>query len=100
MGGQREVAWTGGSERGGLDWGVRGRPVLNSQSHLFGPSSEPVPSPHSPNISDAAFCLDRGVSKRTQCWVTIEGNLQAQCRDPPDQVLSPWGSGHTCSLSV
>ena len=75
MGAQSEVAWIGGSEGGSLDWGVRGRPVLNSQSHLFCPSSEPVPSPHSRNISDATFRSDRGVSKRTQCWVTIEGNL-------------------------
>ena len=49
--------------------------MLNSQSHLFCPSSEPDPFPHSRDISDAAFRSDRGVSKRTQCWVTIEGNV-------------------------
>ena len=115
LGDQGEAAWNGGSEGGGMDWGVRGRrpglggqreaawiggvrgrPVLNSQSHLFCPSSEPLPSPHSPEISDAAFCSDWGVSKRTQCWVLIGGSLQAQCRPPLDPVPSPWGSDRTC----
>lgn len=86
MRGQKEAAWIGGSEGGGTDWGVRGKPVLNSQSPLFCPSSEPLRYPHNPDISDAAFCSNWGVSKRRQCWVTIGGSLQAQCRAP--QTLS------------
>lgn len=60
--------------------------MLNSQSPLFCPSSEPLRYPHNPDISDAAFCSNWGVSKCRQCWVTIGGSLQAQCRAP--QTLS------------